>query len=457
MDSISLQELASRIRGAIETLETEFWVVAEVAQANLNRRSGHCYLDLVDKREDELLAQMRATIWKWAFQKISAKFSLATGSDIVAGMKVLLLVEVRFHEIYGLSLNIKDIDPAYTLGDMARKRRETMERLEKEGIFNKNKQVQLALLPYSIAVVTSETAAGYGDFLNTLKAGGYGFSITLYPAFMQGDRTEESVISALRAIAKKTGDYDAVAVIRGGGSQVDLSYFDSYALAREIALFPIPVLAGIGHERDESVAGMVAHTRLITPTAVAEFLVGRLEEFSALVGLLAGRLVARTRALLTEEGHRLRHLALALVSECRALLLEADNLLSVHGRGLASSARSFLTACRHRLAMGAGEFKHMAHAAIKGESSRVEAIQVKLPKDTVRFIKAAMEKLDSARAKLRLMDPLNVLRRGYSITTKGGRAVTDSDTLEQGDVLFTRFAKGEATSVVERTGKERNG
>lgn len=457
MDSISLQELTSRVRGAIEALDAEYWVVAEVAQANLNRRSGHCYLDLVDKRDDELLAQMRATIWKWVYQKISARFSLATGSEIGAGMKVLLLVEVRFHEIYGLSLNIKDIDPAYTLGDMARKRRETIERLEKEGIFNKNKQFELALLPSRIAVVTSETAAGYGDFLNTLKAGGYGFSITLYPAFMQGDRTEGSVISALRAIAKKTGEYDAVAVIRGGGSQVDLSYFDSYALAREIAHFPIPVLAGIGHERDESVAGMVAHTRLITPTAVAEFLVGRFEEFAYTVESLAKRLVERTRGLLAEEGHRLAHLARGLVSESRTLLSEAANLLRVHGGRLASGARSFLRARRHRLAMGAGEFRHLANAAIKGEKTRVETFQVKLPKDTARLMRVAGEKLASAKARLRLMDPLNVLKRGYSITTKGGRAVIDSDTLEKGDILITRLAQGEATSVVEKTGKERDG
>ncbi len=467
MDSISLKELASRISGALAALDSEYWVVAEVAQANLNQRSGHCYLDLVDKLDDELLAQMRATIWKWSFQKISAKFSLATGSEIGAGMKVLLLVEVRFHEIYGLSLNVKDVDPSYTLGDMARKRQETIERLEKEGVFNKNKETFLTTLPSRIAVVSSETAAGYGDFLNTLKAGRFGFKITLYPAFMQGERTEESVISALRAIREKAGEYDAVALIRGGGSQVDLSYFDSYALAREVALCPLPVLAGIGHERDESVAGLVAHTRLITPTAVAEFLVGRFAESEAVVDDLSARLVTRARALLREEGHRLRHLARDIASGSRSLLADAIAALSVNGGKLVSGARAFLSSRRHRLSMKAGEFKYQASGMLRDEASRIDRARLKLPKDTLRFIRAYDQRLATAQARLRLMDPVNVLMRGYSITMiqgkegKQGRVVTDAAALDKGDILTTRLARGEVTSEVinsvEDTRKETDG
>ena len=483
MDSISLHELASRIRGAIETLETEFWVVAEVAQANLNRRSGHCYLDLVDKREDELLAQMRATIWKWAFQKISAKFSLATGSDIAAGMKVLLLVEVRFHEVYGLSLNIKDIDPTYTLGEMARKRRETIERLEKEGIFNKNKQVQLALLPSRIAVVTSETAAGFGDFLNTLKAGGYGFRVTLYPAFMQGDRTEESVVSALRAIAKKAGDYDAVAIIRGGGSQVDLSSFDSYVIAREIALFPIPVFAGIGHERDESVADMVAHTRHITPTAVAEFLVGRFQEFEATVDDCSRRLVQRAKDLLFNEQYNLRHMTDQLVSRSRSIMQSAQHALEISASNLDSASRNMVIRelgdmklrgqkllagagklverKKHRLQMQAGVFQNLARTSLKSEIVRITQLGAVMPKGVLRLIKGQRERLGSFGSSVRLMNPLNVLMRGYSITTKQGRAVTDAAALDEGDILTTRLARGEVTSevtnLVEDMRKESDG
>ena len=483
MDSISLKELASRISGALAALDSTYWVVAEVAQANLNRSSGHCYLDLVDKLDDDLLAQMRATIWKWAYQKISAKFSLATGSEIEAGMKVLLLVEVKFHEVYGLSLNIKDIDPAYTLGEMARKRKETIERLEKEGIFNKNKQLGLALLPSRIAVVTSETAAGFGDFLNTLKAGGYGFRVTLFSAFMQGDRTEESVVSALRAIAGKAGDFDAVAIIRGGGSQVDLSYFDSYAIAREIALFPIPVFAGIGHERDESVADMVAHTRLITPTAVAEFLVGRFQEFEATVDDYSRRMVQRTKDLIFNEQNNLRHMTDRLVSTSRSIMQSAQHALEISASNLGSASRNMVVRelgamklrgqelmagasklverKKHRLQMQAGGFQNIARTSLKSEIVRITQLGAVIPKGVLRLIKAQRERLGSLGSSVRLMDPLNVLMRGYSITTKQGKAVTDAEALDKGDILTTRLAHGEVSSVVtnlvEDMRKERDG
>ncbi len=479
MDSISLHELTSHISGALSALDANYWVVAEVASARVHKSSGHCYLELVEKKDDKLLAQMRANIWKWVYRKIEAKFSLATGSELTTGMKVLLLVEVSFHETYGLSLNIKDIDPAYTLGDMARKRKETIERLEKEGIFDKNKKFDMPLLPSRLAVVTSETAAGYGDFLKTLKAGGYGFSITLYPAFMQGDRTEESVISALRQVARKAGDFDALALIRGGGSQVDLSYFDSYAIAREIAFFPIPVLAGIGHERDESVAAMVAHTRLITPTAVAEFLVGRFEVFEATVDDITRRLVQRANELLFSEQNNLRHMTEQLVSRSRSIMQSAHHALEMSASNLVSAARNIVIRelgamkhrgqkliagagrlverKKHRLQMQAGEFQNLARTSLRSEIVRVTQLGAVMPKGVLRLIKGQMERLESLGSSVRLMDPLNVLKRGYSITTKEGRAVTGSDTLVKGDILYTRFARGDATSVVEKTGEENHG
>ncbi len=479
MDSISLKELASRISVALAALDSEYWVVAEVAQANVNQRSGHCYLELVEKKDDKLLAKISANIWKWVYKKIEAKFSLATGSEIGAGMKVLLLVEVKFHEIYGLSLNVKDVDPSYTLGDMARKRQETIERLEKEGIFNKNKETSLTLLPSRIAVISSETAAGYGDFLNTLKAGRFGFKITLYPAFMQGAKTEESVISALRAIREKAGQFDAVALIRGGGSQVDLSYFDSYALARQVALFPLPVLAGIGHERDESVAGLVAHTRLITPTAVAEFLIGRFEDFEARVDDCSRRLAHRAKDLLLNEQNNLRHMTDQLVSRSRAIVQGARHTLQMSGSGLLIASHKMIAVARgtldlgkqkliacagklierktHILQMQAGGFQNLARTSLKSEIVRFAQLGAVVPKGVLRLIKGQRERLDTLGSSIRLMDPVNVLMRGYSITTNEGKAVTDAAALDKGDILTTRLARGEVSSVVEDTRKETDG
>jgi exodeoxyribonuclease VII large subunit len=476
MEAIRLKDLAQNVREAIESLAPEYWVVAELSQVNVNRRSGHCYLDLVDKSDDELLAQMRATIWKWSYGKIAAKFDLATGSELASGMKVLLLVEVRFHEVYGLSLNVKDIDPSFTLGDMERKRRETIARLEKEGILDKNSKNILPLLPTRLAVVSSETAAGFGDFLNTLKDGGYGFKITFYDASMQGEQTEGSVIAALKAIKGKMHEFDAVVIIRGGGSQVDLSYFDSYAISKEVAMFPIPVLAGIGHERDESVVDLVAHTRLITPTAVAEFLVGRLAEFEARVDESTRRLVQRARELMADARHKLRYMTGNLVSESRSIVSSALHVLHIAASGLSSASRELVAQARgeininrqqllsgagklitrrkHALQMQAGGFQHLAISSIRTGASRLRELKTLIPKVFLTLIKGRISHIEALGSSIRLIDPVNVLRRGYSITLKDGMAVTDSAVLLNGDKIITRLAKGSVQSVVEDKGKE---
>ncbi|MCK4910764.1 MAG: exodeoxyribonuclease VII large subunit, partial [Thermodesulfovibrionales bacterium] len=382
MEALALNELAARIKQALEALEVEYWVTAEVAQVNVNSRSGHCYLDLVEKDGDATLAQMRATIWKYQYKRVEARFKRATGSDLAAGMKVLLLVEVRFHEVFGLSLNVQDIDPSYTLGEMARKRRETIARLEKEGIIDRNKEMEMPTLPTRLAVVSSETAAGFGDFINTLKSGGYGFAVTLYPAFMQGDNAEPSIIKALTAIRGRSSEFDTVVLIRGGGSQVDLSCFDSYALAREIALFPLPVLAGIGHERDETVADMVAHLRLITPTAVAEHLVGLMEEFASAVHDLSRRLQLRAGALVQDARHQLRFLASSLLSGARGLLKDAGHSLALKARGLSSSSNALIERKLTALALAAGGFRHMAAGAVRAQRVRLDDIGHGLPRNT---------------------------------------------------------------------------
>jgi exodeoxyribonuclease VII large subunit len=425
-------ELAGRVRRAVESLDAEYWVTAEIAQMNLNLRSGHCYLDIVEKKDEEMLAQMRATIWNRKFKSLGSGFKKVTGSELAAGMKVLLNVEVRFHEVYGLSLNVLDIDPSYTLGEMARKRRETVERLRKEGILEKNREVPFPLLPTRVAVVSSETSAGFGDFMDTLRAGGYGFEVTLYPAYVQGERAEASILKALGAIKGKAPEHDVVAVIRGGGSQVDLSCFDSYGLAREVALFPLPVLMGIGHERDETVADMAAHLRLITPTAVAGHLVGRMEEFESRVLELSRRLKLRAGALVQDARHGIRHLASVLLS----------------------GARVFVSGRRHKLAMAAGGFRHLVAGAMRAEARGVEQRGAELPGRVKRFISGRAERLRGLEEKVRLMDPANVLKRGYSITISKGRAVTDAGALSRGERITTLLARGSVESIVDDTGDE---
>ena len=307
----SLYELNAVIKSAVNAVFPEAcWVTAEIAELKCNQR-GHCYLELVEKDNDNTIAQSKATIWAYEYRKLSSKFQTATGEPVRPGMKILFLAVVNFHEVYGLSLNIRDIDPTYTLGDMARKRKEVIERLRKEGLLELNKGLVLPMVPQRIAVISSPTAAGYGDFFSQLDSNPYGYQFMhiLFPALMQGTDAAGSVIAALRKVSKYRHLFDVAVVIRGGGSAVDLSCFDNYELASHVARCPLPVITGIGHEKDDTVADIVAHTRMKTPTAVAEFLVSGIRSFDDTVTGIQNRINAFAGRLLQNMRHRLHSLA----------------------------------------------------------------------------------------------------------------------------------------------------
>ena len=252
------------------TLPDTYWLAAEVGEMRV-ASNGHCYLEFVQKDEvgGTLLAKARGHIWRQGYVNISAQFRRATGQDLRAGLNVLAEVEVTFHELYGYSLRVVNIDPTYTLGDLAAQRQAIIRQLEADGVINLNKEIPLPRLIRRVAVISSATAAGYGDFCRQLEQSGYGFELQLFPAVMQGDGVEQSVIAALDRIAAEPGRWDVAVIIRGGGSSLDLHGFDTYLLAANVAQFPLPVLSGIGHERDDTLVDLVAHTRLKTPTAVA--------------------------------------------------------------------------------------------------------------------------------------------------------------------------------------------
>lgn len=259
---ITLLELNNLVKLTLkERFQESVWVTAEIVSVQENR-SGHCYLELADKRDNEqsVVATARGTVWAFTYRMLKPYFQTTTGRGLEKGMKVLLQVEVVFHEIYGYSLNIKDIDPTFTMGDLERKKREIIEQLKKEGIMEMNKGLELAVLPKTIAVISSPTAAGLGDFINQLESNSYGykFHIKLFPALMQGDKATDSIVAALDRIYAYEDIFDVVVLIRGGGGQTDLGCFDTYDIAANIAQFPLPVIAGIGHERDETIADMVA-------------------------------------------------------------------------------------------------------------------------------------------------------------------------------------------------------
>lgn len=432
---LTLSELNAAIKETLERVFPEnLWVVAEISEIRCTAK-GHCYLELAEREDEETIAQIRANIWARTFRSIAFTFEKATGESLKQGMKVLLQVSVTFHELYGLSLNIKEIDPTYSLGEMARKKREVIERLTKEGLINLNKQIPLPLVPQRIAVISSSTAAGYGDFINHLDDNPYGYKIfhTLYQALMQGQEAGESLIAALRKVKAHKKHYDAVVIVRGGGSQIDLSCFDAYGLAAEVAKFPLPVVTGIGHERDDTVTDIVAHIKLKTPTAVAEFLLSNMTRFEERLLEAQTILMHRVKELIGNEDHRLQYLAQQLKHIAKDRFSGEMTRIEI---GL------------HKLIHGTTQIVDSHHNRLKLDISRIAGgLNVLFRQQENRITQSGQA--------IRLLDPVNVLKRGYSITYLNEKAIRDSADVQQGDIIRTRIYKGSIKSNVEAVDVEK--
>ncbi len=408
----SLSELLGQVKEALnKELPGHYWVVAEIMELRENR---HCYLELIEKSEDNdsLLARVRATIWASRYGMLRPFFETTTGSSLKSGIKILCKASVEFHPQYGLSLNITDIDPSYTLGDLARKRQEVIQRLRKEGVYDMNRELNFPLVPQRIAIISSERAAGYGDFMESIQQNRHGFLFhtTLYPAIMQGDEAPLSITSAMEKVYDSESDFDCLVLIRGGGSKADLESFNQYELAYFITQFPLPVITGIGHERDESVADMVAHLGLKTPTAVAEFLVDKLLSFEFSLSAQLDRLSTSVRDRVQGELNRLERYGSSMMHFCRGLLQQQSEKLRQSEQGL-----------RRELAM------HM-------ERSR--------------------DKLAQLQKRTELVDPENILKRGYSLTLLEGKTVVSIKGVKAGSLLETRLYQGTIISKVEHTSEK---
>jgi exodeoxyribonuclease VII large subunit len=453
---MTLSELAGLVKRTVESISGDLWVVAELAEVNVNKYSGHCYMGLVEKKDETIVAQMRANIWAGVYKRLISVFTKATGTGLKQGMKVLMRGTLNFHEVYGLSLNVREIDPQYTLGEMALKRRETLERLKKKGVIDLNRALVLPIVPQRIAVIASETSAGYGDFLHRMTGNPYGYAyrIGLFPSIMQGDRAEDSIIKAIKAASRKAAEFDVVVLIRGGGSQVDLSCFDSYALALEVACCPLPVLSGIGHERDETVTDRVSNKRLITPSAVAEFLVVRAREFEERFEGLRQRLVVNASDMLGFERHRLAISARGLVSATRGLISELRHRLSLSASGFSSAVRKSLVNASEDINRLSGAMRGGLRLVFSVALRTISEISSRLKRAPMISIERTGRRLETLEAKARLLDPASVLRRGYSITTLEGKALRSASSAGKGDRIRTRLYDGEITSIIEDIKKE---
>ena len=402
-----LSELQLRIK---QHLSSQFplpiWIVAEISELKVNY-SGHCYLELIEKGASDGVpkAQARAVIWRSHYPRIASYFESTTGQRLEAGMQLLVKATVSYHELYGFSLQISDIDASYTLGEMERKRQETIARLKAEGVWEMNQTLPLPLVVQRIAILSSSKAAGYQDFYQELSQSPYRFHTDLFEAVMQGEAAESSLISALGEVAERIDDYDVVVIIRGGGSTSDLNCFNSYRLCSHIAQFPLPILTGIGHDKDQSVADLVAHTALKTPTAVAGWLVARMQQIE---GWLDGA---------------------ALTLHDASLNLTRNHLL--------------------RLERNEEEIKNLSRRLIDLQRSRLEQYALRLPEECGRLLRREGERIRHLESLTESHSPSRILRLGFSVTRLAGRAIRTAEEAPTGSTLEIELAEGHITATTK--------
>ena len=431
VNHLSLYELNSLVRDVISmSLPDSYWVEAELSEAR-EGYGGHCYMELIEKdeRSNTPIAKAHASCWRNRWMLLKPQFERVTGQRIHAGMKVLLKVHAQFHENYGFSWIVDDLDPTYTMGDMARKRMEIIQTLKEEGVFDLQKELTLPMFCQRIAVISSATAAGYGDFCNQLADNGYGlqFTTALFAATMQGEGVEQSVISALNRINEEWENWDCVVIIRGGGATSDLSGFDTLALAENVANFPLPIITGIGHERDESVLDMISFQRVKTPTAAAAFLVDHLTEVYARIEDAQEAIVNYVKRRLQVERMKFERLSTQIPTLFSLVKVRQSNRLDQLLNRLKVKAERIPADGLHRL----------------------EMLEARLKEPVARKLERELHRIDMLSQRAIAQDPERLLSRGYSITLKDGKSIKDASQLKAGDEIETRFAKGVAKAVVK--------
>ena len=447
-----LSDLQNEIREIIQgNFNIPRWIVAEISEIKENY-SGHCYLDLVEKDEDsdKLHAKARATIWSSSYRMLKPYFETSTGYELVAGIKIMVSASVEYHPVYGLSLNIKDIDPNYTLGDVERKRQEIISRLEKEGVLNMNKEITLPAVPQKIAVISSRTAAGFEDFTQQLENNpfAYKFYVKLFPAAMQGDKAESSIILSLEKIFEYENIFDLVVIIRGGGSKSDLSCFDSYELAFHVSQFPLPVITGIGHEQDDTITDMVANTRLKTPTAVAGFLIDRLASFEATLDEYTESLVKTSLSILHEKKLQMELLRQKINSASLAFVKERGEgllRLTAHAR---LKVQQTIGGHSIRILRLGERLKNSARNLPVRKKTELAHATDRLIQQSLNLINSEEKRLDKFTRLKSYADPAQILKLGFSISRFRGKALKNTSVLKSGDLIETELNKGKIHSKV---------
>ncbi|NJY62886.1 exodeoxyribonuclease VII large subunit [Salinimicrobium sp. CDJ15-81-2] len=404
-----LSKLTEAIENVINThCSKVVWVKAEIVKLNYYQHTGHCYPDLVEKKDGRIVAELRGNIWRSNFDMINAKFRSVLNEELRDDMTVVVQATITYHSVYGLALNILDIDPEYTLGELAKQRAEAIKKLTTEGLFDANKQRSLPRLPKTIAVISVSSSKGYQDFVNVIENNPwkYQFHCKLFPAILQGERAVTTIKAQLKRIREHKKLFDAVAIIRGGGGEIGLSCYDNYDLSREIAAFPLPVLTGIGHSTNETVSELVSYKSFITPTKIAEFLLQEFHNFSMPLKENTEKIISAANLLFERQETQLSRVSSSFGFLAERILQRDRNKLKNFGQILFAGSKVLL---------------------------KQETFELKNIENTIA-----------------LLSPKNILKRGYSITRKDGKIVQDAGQLVEGDLIETEFYSGKASGKIEK-------
>ncbi len=496
----SLLEVTQSIQRTLEErYKSSFWVKAEMNKLNFYKQSGHCYPELLEKQEGKVIAQIKSTLWKEDYRNINDNFLRILKEPLKDGIKILFLAKISFDPEHGLSLRIIDIDPSFTLGDLEREKQETIHSLKTEGIFGLNKSLQLPLLPQRIAIISVETSKGYADFLKVIDSNpwNYKFFHFLFPSLLQGEKAVESIINQLSRIRKVIGHFDVVAIIRGGGGDVGLSCYNHYSLAKEIALFPIPVITGIGHATNETVAEMISHTNAITPTKLAEYLLQKFHNFSVPIQKSQEKIIDKSNRLISDEKTKFRSEVKMFRSVTENILIvnrneikacgqslfhqshflfkrERENILSIQSemkkdiQGVWASCRQEIKQCSLVIKKDAGVQLNAARLLINQHSRQIAKgagvilasrkginfqLEDRLVDRSGLLLRMNHTEIQNIEKNVTNMSPESVLRRGYSITRLRGKAVKNIDNIKEGDILDTLVFEGSIQSIVKSSAK----
>ncbi len=454
----SLSEVATSLHQLVERAYPQpIFIKAEIIKLNFYPRSGHCYPELVEKEGDQIKAEMRGIIWASYYQRINERFLKITGEPLKENIRILFLASVVYSETRGLALHIQDVEPAYTLGEMAKNRNAVINRLKQEGVFDLNRRLKMPTLPKRVAVISVETSKGYSDFISTLKTNrkGYCFETELFPTILQGDKAIAGITTCLTNIERRREEFDCVVIVRGGGGDVGLSCYDDYGLSLRVATFPIPIMTGIGHSTNKSVTDMVAHTYKITPTDVAFALIDYFQNFDEEVMKLQARMVERSKLILSEHKNRLLRLdsarkisAPTLLSRSRDALSQLTQTLILQSKDRLQGAHKSLQESQYKLSQSTSKMLSTTTMSLSSVSDRLCAA-------SIRITTQQQDGLALMEAKIALLHPDNILKRGFSITRFQGKAVTEADKLSTGDEIETQTYQGVVRSVVQkRNGKQ---